>query len=62
MDRQATKAKFEQTGRTAAGWARSRGFDPERIRSVLRGRFNATAEEVEALRADGLLVEEKKAA
>ena len=62
MDRIATRTKLKETGRTAAGWARAKGFDPERFRGVLRGRFNPTDAEIEALKLDGLLVEEKQAA
>lgn len=62
MNLEATRNRFGETGRTAAGWARARGFDPERIRSVLRGRFEAREEEIKALQEDGLLVEQKKVA
>lgn len=57
MNREATRQKLEGTGRTVAGWARSKGFDPERMRNVFRGRFQPRNEEIEALKADGLLVE-----
>ncbi|GCF86447.1 hypothetical protein GSbR_30470 [Geobacter sp. SVR] len=52
-----TRRKLEGSGRNIAGWARSKGFDPERMRNVFRGRFQIKPEEEDALKADGLYVE-----
>jgi hypothetical protein len=57
MDLEATKSRFEETGRNKSKWARAWGFDPERIRAVLRGRFPPKEEEIEALQKDGLYVD-----
>jgi len=62
IDLEATKNRFKETGRDMAKWSRAHGFDPERIRSVLRGRFEVRDEELVALQEDGLYVEEQKAA
>lgn len=61
MNIEATKQNIEATGRTIAGWARSKGLDPERMRNVLRGRYKKILpKEEKALRQDGLLVEDEK--
>lgn len=64
IDLRATQARLKATGRTIAGWARSRGFDAATMPSRFQGRTRFTQEELNALEQDGLLVtfEEKKKA
>jgi hypothetical protein len=62
VDLQATKAKLISSGRTIAGWARTKGIDPEHMRGVFyeNGRAQITDEDIKALDEDGLLVKKAK--
>ena len=58
----ATKTKLRSSGRTVYGWARAHEFNVSTASSVLAGNYpnpegTACKAVIEALRADGLLVE-----
>lgn len=59
VDLKASKKKLENSGRSVAGWARTKSIDPERMRKIFRGKVQIADKEIAALEADGLLVEKK---
>jgi len=62
-----TKDALLSTGRTINGWSRSHDLNPDTVKQFFYGRFVASSlgevygRIIEALRADGLLVEDKAA-
>jgi hypothetical protein len=57
VDLAATRARFKATGRTYPGWARAHGIDPASFPTRIHGNARLKPADIEALRADGLLVE-----
>ena len=68
INSEATKERFERTGRTMAAWARQKGLPASTVTEVVGGSYpittNAGKRVVDALEEDGLAVwkEEKRAA